>query len=66
LCSSALESTFTRYFLLAAMTQLVLVPSAWAGKGPAGYLKKPDAWFADQEAKRIAANGKSVSVLQMN
>ncbi len=29
-----------RYFRPAAMTELVLVPSAWADKGPAGHVKR--------------------------
>ena len=34
----------------------MLIPSARAGKDPAGYVKKQDTWFADQEAKRTAVN----------
>src|SRR5258707_1080322 len=41
---------------LVAVALLSIVPSTWAAGGPSLYLKKPDAWFAGQEAKQIAGN----------
>src|SRR5687768_13701570 len=38
---------------------VVLVCLAWSearAAGPRGYLKKPDGWFAGDEARRVAAN----------
>jgi lysophospholipase L1-like esterase len=42
--------------VLAAAALLSLVPSAGAASGPSRYLKKPETWFASQEAKRIAGH----------
>jgi pectate lyase len=42
--------------VLAVAALLSLGPLVWAAGGPARYLKKPDAWFAGQEAKRIAGH----------
>ena len=40
----------------AVLFALTLAAPAVAATGPAPYLKKPDAWFATADAKRIAAN----------
>ncbi|MEO5916590.1 MAG: pectate lyase [Luteolibacter sp.] len=47
-----------RLFLRASFAWMALSPptALAAGGGAAAYLKKPDAWFAAPEAKKIAAN----------
>jgi pectate lyase len=41
-------------FSMAAL--LHFLSPAWAGSGPSRFLKKPEAWFAGDDAKRVAAN----------
>jgi pectate lyase len=41
---------------LVCAAMLLAAGAAAAASGPGRYLRKPDAWFADVEAKRIAAN----------
>ncbi len=41
---------------IVAMALLLAAAPAAAAKGPRDYLRKPDAWFAGDEAKRVAAN----------
>jgi PelA/Pel-15E family pectate lyase len=45
----------TNRFVAAAAALMLALP-AYAAKGPAGYLKRPDTWFSEAEAGKIAAN----------
>ena len=48
--------TFRRTALAITLSLLAPLPAMAAGGGAAAYLKKPDAWFASADGKRIAAN----------
>ncbi len=48
--------SFRRTALTIALPLLLSLPAIAAGGGAAAYLKKPDAWFASADGKRIAAN----------
>ncbi|MEO7101326.1 MAG: pectate lyase [Luteolibacter sp.] len=48
--------TYHRTAIALALSLLVPLPAIAAGGGAAAYLKKPDAWFASADGKRIAAN----------
>ena len=42
--------------LAGVIALLALTGTAFAGKGPASYLGRPDSWFASPEAKQVASN----------
>jgi hypothetical protein len=51
-----IASAFIFLFALGSLPLPVGISAAFAGSGPAQYLKKPDSWFASDEARRVAAN----------
>jgi hypothetical protein len=42
--------------LAGIIASLILTGTAFAGKGLASYLGRPDSWFASSEAKQAASN----------